>query len=194
MRSAEFDHQEVLRAVMTVLSKKGYAKTRVQDLKKATGLHPGSIYSAFNDKRGLFIAALKQYQEDRFAFIDDLFSNSPTLLAGVYAFVDCILEDYEQVKEKDCLFQKLLTEVSDHDDEIEQMVKNMIKSLRQKFTDKFQLMMDRNEIEANRDVNLLAQFFFMCIYGMRTMSYTNPEPGVLKNLRDELMQYIEGYS
>jgi AcrR family transcriptional regulator len=33
----------------------------MQDLKAATGLHPGSIYCAFTNKRGLLLAALEQY-------------------------------------------------------------------------------------------------------------------------------------
>lgn len=55
MRSAEFDREEVLRSAMEVFISKGYAKTSMQDLKSATGLHPGSIYCAFTNKRGLLL-------------------------------------------------------------------------------------------------------------------------------------------
>jgi len=46
MRNAEFDKEQVLRSAMNAFMKKGYANTSMQDLKKATGLHPGSIYCA----------------------------------------------------------------------------------------------------------------------------------------------------
>ena len=43
MRNAEFNKETVLRAAMVAFMAKGYAKTSMQDLKAATGLHPGSI-------------------------------------------------------------------------------------------------------------------------------------------------------
>ena len=50
MRSAEFDREQVLRAAIQAFLLKGYAKTSMQDLKRSTGLHPGSIYCAFESK------------------------------------------------------------------------------------------------------------------------------------------------
>lgn len=40
MRNAEFDREKVLRSAMTAFMDKGYGKTSMQDLTKATGLHP----------------------------------------------------------------------------------------------------------------------------------------------------------
>lgn len=39
----------------------GYGATSIQDLEKATKLRRGSLYNAFGDKEGLFVAALKRY-------------------------------------------------------------------------------------------------------------------------------------
>ncbi len=57
MRSAEFDREHVLRSAMAAFIAKGYSKTSMQDLKKATGLHPGSIYCAFDNKRGTSVGS-----------------------------------------------------------------------------------------------------------------------------------------
>lgn len=38
----------------------GYEGTSIDDLVSATGLHRGSLYSAFGSKRGIFLAVLKQ--------------------------------------------------------------------------------------------------------------------------------------
>src|SRR5262249_56057834 len=42
--------------------RKGYGGTSIQDLEKATRLRRGSLYNAFGDKQGLFVAALKRYE------------------------------------------------------------------------------------------------------------------------------------
>ena len=65
MRQAEFDREQVLRSALKAFLNKGYGKTSMQDLTKATGLHPGSIYCAFGNKRGLLVAAVEQYKADR---------------------------------------------------------------------------------------------------------------------------------
>lgn len=42
MRSAEFDRDLVLRSAMEAFRARGYAKTTMQDLVAATGLHPAA--------------------------------------------------------------------------------------------------------------------------------------------------------
>ena len=62
-RPREFEESAVLDAAMHLFWRSGYAATSVADLCKATGLGAGSLYAAYGDKRGLFIAALRRYAE-----------------------------------------------------------------------------------------------------------------------------------
>lgn len=48
---------------MAVFRAKGYERTSLRDLERATGLHPGSVYQAYGSKAGLFEAALGAYNE-----------------------------------------------------------------------------------------------------------------------------------
>ena len=86
MRNAEFDREEVLRAAMKAFMHKGYANTSMQELKKATGLHPGSIYCAFENKRGLLLAALEQYRLDRATEFEQFFANSHLTLDNLKSY------------------------------------------------------------------------------------------------------------
>ena len=65
MRSAEFDRDAVLVQAMETFRAHGYSKTTMQQLVAATGLHPGSIYGAFGNKRGLLLAAVDHYVESK---------------------------------------------------------------------------------------------------------------------------------
>jgi TetR/AcrR family transcriptional repressor of nem operon len=58
----QFDHGTVVDRAMMLFWRKGYGGTSIQDLEKATRLRRGSLYNAFGDKRGLFVAALKRYE------------------------------------------------------------------------------------------------------------------------------------
>lgn len=76
-RPREFDEGEVLDRAMEAFWRSGFQATSVCDLVNATGLQKGSLYKAFGDKHGLFIAALDRYlagghEKVRAALGDDL--------------------------------------------------------------------------------------------------------------------------
>jgi TetR/AcrR family transcriptional regulator, transcriptional repressor for nem operon len=64
-RPREFDLGKVLDEAITVFSRNGYSATSVSDLTTALGLSSGSLYKAFGDKRGVFMAALERYVQVR---------------------------------------------------------------------------------------------------------------------------------
>jgi TetR/AcrR family transcriptional repressor of nem operon len=47
---------------MMLFWRRGYDGTSIQDLERATRLRRGSLYNAFGDKQGLFVAALRRYE------------------------------------------------------------------------------------------------------------------------------------
>ena len=58
----QFDHDTVVDRAMMLFWRRGYGRTSIQDLEKATRLRRGSLYNTFGDKQGLFVAALKRYE------------------------------------------------------------------------------------------------------------------------------------
>ena len=60
-RLKEFDVDRVLDRAAETFWRLGYDATSIQDLEEATGLGRGSLYNAFGDKEGLFLAALDRY-------------------------------------------------------------------------------------------------------------------------------------
>jgi len=64
-RPREFDVGEALDKAVRVFCERGYHATSIGDLTQATGLASGSLYKAFKDKRGLYLAALTHYKDSR---------------------------------------------------------------------------------------------------------------------------------
>ena len=62
-RKQSWDRAEVLAAAMALFRRRGYEGSSLRDIEQATGLHPGSLYRAFDSKDGLFLAVLQSYQE-----------------------------------------------------------------------------------------------------------------------------------
>ena len=192
MRSAEFDREQVLRAAMDAFICKGYGKTSMQDLKQATGLHPGSIYCAFTNKRGLLLAALEHYRAERSAEFETFFEGKATVLEGVEAYLAGVLDECERDEIRDCLLQKALSELSRQDDEVEALIGSMLTDWQSAFTAKLKLAQQQGEIPNNKDCLALSRFLVMGIYGMRTYAHTKPEKGTLAGLARQLIDYIRG--
>ncbi|NAW87100.1 TetR/AcrR family transcriptional regulator [Photobacterium halotolerans] len=192
MRSAEFDRETVLHSAMDAFIAKGYSKTSMQDLKQATGLHPGSIYCAFTNKRGLLVAALEQYQKERDLAFQALFENQPSALAGIAAYLEQMVIECEQEKIKDCLLQKALSELAQDDKEIERLISHKLKDWEHRFACKFAQAIREGEIPDHRSAEELARYLVMGIYGIRAYSHTCPAPGVLRELSDELFRNLRG--
>ncbi len=64
-RPREFDMDTVVNGAVRVFRERGYHATSVGDLSEATGLTAGSLYKAFGDKRGVFLAAFDHYVTTR---------------------------------------------------------------------------------------------------------------------------------
>jgi AcrR family transcriptional regulator len=59
-----FDVDQALARAIEVFWAKGYEGASLADLTKAMGINPPSLYAAFGDKEGLFIAAVRRYHEN----------------------------------------------------------------------------------------------------------------------------------
>lgn len=83
----QFDTNAVLNSAMQVFWALGYEATTIHDLTEATGLGRGSLYGAFQNKEGLFIAAIDYYLErSRLAFFAAL--EKPDLLDALHSALD----------------------------------------------------------------------------------------------------------
>lgn len=191
MRNAEFDRQVVLRAAMRAFMMKGYAKTSMADLTKATGLHPGSIYCAFENKKGLLLAAIGQYHADRSVQFQQLFTNSDNPLHNLKAYLDNIVQECLSCDATQaCLLTKALNEVGEQDEDISQLINIHLNAWQHGIELVFDAAKSQGLINSHTSSQLQAQFLMMGIYGLRTFAHTHPTKDVLQPLADKLFNSL----
>ncbi|QIR13871.1 TetR/AcrR family transcriptional regulator [Shewanella aestuarii] len=191
MRNAEFDRQNVLRAAMRAFMVKGYAKTSMQDLTKATGLHPGSIYCAFDNKKGLLLAAIEQYNQDRIAQFAQFFDNQDSPLHNLKCYLDQIVQECLSCDATQaCLLTKALNEIGEQDEEISQLIQGNLLIWQQGIESILEQAKSQGLIDNQSDSQLQAQYLMMGIYGLRTFAHTHPTADVLQPLADKLFASI----
>ncbi|AZQ11269.1 TetR/AcrR family transcriptional regulator [Shewanella khirikhana] len=188
MRSAEFDREHVLRQAMQAFMVKGYSKTSMQDLTRATGLHPGSIYCAFENKRGLLLAAIAQYQADRMAQFQAYFPEGGKVVDGLAAYLANIVAECQCGADKACLLTKSLNELAEQDEEIRALLCQSLGTCQQGLARQFQRAIDNQEMPANQSSIERAEYFVMGVYGLRTLAQTHPSEATLTRLADKLLK------
>jgi len=94
-RNQTWNNDDALTAARRLFRMHGYQGTSLRQVEQATGVHPGSLYRTYGDKRGLFEAALRSYNvcvvEQR---VFDYLRSYADPLAGVHAFFQSALESF----------------------------------------------------------------------------------------------------
>lgn len=191
MRVAEFDREFVLRQAMLAFTQCGYAKTSMQKLTQVTGLHPGSLYAAFSNKKGVFLAAIEQYQTDKNQQFNAFFCNNAPVLPNLRAYLalvvtECLGGDSMKV----CLLTKSITEVEGQDSQISKVLSDNLNAYEQAIAFQLNRAITQHEISPNRSAQQLARFFAMGLYGLRTYALTNNNAKDINQLADDLFSVI----
>ncbi|MGC9494629.1 TetR family transcriptional regulator C-terminal domain-containing protein, partial [Vibrio genomosp. F10] len=119
-----------------------------------------------------------------------VFDSKNTIMEGLEAYLDSVVEECERAQIKHCLLQKALNELADQDEEVENIISKMLNDWQQAFTEKLRQAQQDKEISEGKDCEELSQFLVMGIYGIRTFSYTHPAAGSLGRLSQQLLTYI----
>ncbi|WP_163882079.1 TetR/AcrR family transcriptional regulator [Rhizobium laguerreae] len=103
-RPREFDMDAALDSALRVFSKRGYHATSISDLTEAMGLASGSIYKAFKDKRGVFLAAFGRYRQLGRRRLEAMIASAETGRDKVFQMVMYYTElSYGEAGRKGCL-------------------------------------------------------------------------------------------
>jgi TetR/AcrR family transcriptional regulator, transcriptional repressor for nem operon len=107
-RPREFDPRHVTRRAMDIFWSKGYNGTTLPDLVEATRLSRSSLYAAYGDKHGLFLAALDQFIQDSLARIDsDLDASRPALECLRACLAGCVQRSCGTSGKRGCLVVRI---------------------------------------------------------------------------------------
>lgn len=93
-RPRQFDEQALLDAAIELFWAQGFDTTSVEDVSRATGIGNGSLYGAYGNKRGLFLAAFERYCEQRARFVREVVETAPgSARSAVRALCRAVIDD-----------------------------------------------------------------------------------------------------
>lgn len=191
-RPIAFDRNHVLKQAINVFWLQGYTATSVKNLVDATGLQPGSLYAAFGDKRGLFLAALDSYFDNMKESLFNVLRSDETPLNRLHNFFNGLIqESCEDPNRKGCLLINTLSEIPLHDEEINSRLQDMFAEVEQELTKLLIEAQTNGEINANQDAATLAKFLVSGIFGLRLYNKTKADETSLRSIANHLISAVK---
>jgi TetR/AcrR family transcriptional regulator, transcriptional repressor for nem operon len=179
----EFDVQQTLQRAMQVFWSRGYEATSVQDLLDHMGIHRGSLYATFGDKRALFLAALRLYDSDcrkaQLEAIERVHVGKAAIQALFDGWVDTLVHDRAR---SGCFLTNTALEMAAHDSEVAALVaasQSDIESFFQRLVRRAQSL---GEIAPQRDPVVLARGLLATLVGLLVLGRSRPEPALLRSI------------
>ena len=173
-RTIEFDRNDVLENAMNTFWQNGYSMTSIPNLVDATKLNPGSIYSAFKSKEGLFLETLEFYGQRSVKNFRKYMEDSDSPLAGIETFLTAIFD-----KSKDsrgCLIVNTILEMSSHNEKVQAQANKLLQAVENELIKGLQQAQAKGEISINKNSQALAKYLMLNIWGLRVLAKTNPDP------------------
>ncbi|MEI5638315.1 MULTISPECIES: TetR/AcrR family transcriptional regulator [unclassified Pseudoalteromonas] len=188
MRTADFDKVQVLRNAMHVFMRYGYNQASMPKLTAATRLHPGSIYCAFKNKKGLLLEAINQYQIDRLAHYKALFADCSSLQQALTHFLadlvkECLAAEAKQV----CLLTKTLHEIGESEPEVQAALQSHLHQFEALIQQQFVTHWPKGTALPSPEATNKARLFVVNVYGLRAYAVTNQSPEILQQLAEQIV-------
>ncbi|MEM6981421.1 MAG: TetR/AcrR family transcriptional regulator [Pseudomonadota bacterium] len=164
----KFEREHVVRVASQLFWEKGFHATSTRDLQEAINMRPGSIYSAFGSKEGLYSESLKDYTVQMKSQIEGFIANSDSILGGLRAFVENVI-----IKTKDCspsaicMLVKANTEFAEKDTALSELSAGLLTKFESYLTTLFTRAIENGELSGDLTATAYAQFFQVQFTGLR---------------------------
>ena len=122
-RKIEYNPEEVLTKAMNLFWEKGYEATSIQDIVAVTGLKPGSLYSAYANKEGIFKAVLEMYTANSLQTVKDTLEEKEDAIQNIENFLNLVIvQVLSNTLHNGCLLVKTLLVISHKDEKIQEKI------------------------------------------------------------------------
>ena len=184
-RQKAFDKEDVLDKAMHLFWKKGYHGTSMQDLVDHLGISRSSMYDTFGGKYDLFMDSLSRYQARQSEAVDQALSSDDELKDFLRSFFMGVVEECRSDEEhKGCFTVNTSIELASHDEKVGAAVGEDITAFVGKFEKFFEKAQDSWQLDSGEDPKALALMVYNTTAGIRLVSRTNPEDGILESIAE----------
>jgi TetR/AcrR family transcriptional repressor of nem operon len=173
---------------MNVFWSNGYHATSMPDLLKATGLSRGSLYTAFGDKRGIFLLALDRYIEEALARFDAELDVKRSAIDGLRACLTGYVDRTTGVAgRRGCLVVATAMELASQDPEIEKRLGLFFKGAETRLAKALTCARAEGGLAAGIEPATAARILLSMVEGLRVIAKTGTDRAVWQETVDTML-------
>jgi TetR/AcrR family transcriptional regulator, transcriptional repressor for nem operon len=180
-RPRSFNEADVLEKAMQVFWGQGFGGTSVGALEEATGLGRQSLYNAFGDKRGVYVAAIDHYAHTRAAGFAALLDTDDPMV-GVERALRAWAAGAKASGCRGCFLLNSVSELSGKDPELVERVGRMLQGQQDLLTRSLVAARDQGRIAAHHEPRALARRLQATGHGLQLMCRLDPEGGAIDDV------------
>ena len=169
-RPLGFDRAAALHQAMLLFWRHGYEATSVNDLTVAMGITPPSMYTAFGDKKALFMEALQSYLSGPVTS-ESIIDNAPTARQAAAGLLEASVVGFTgKSTPRGCLLASSATSCSPAAADVQRALGDIRLGIEKRLQSK--IIHDRSMIKLGRsvDAEALAGHIMAVIQGMSTLA------------------------
>lgn len=155
-RPRTFESAEVLEAATELFWTRGYERTSKRDIMDATGLASQSLYNAFGDKHGLFMACVRYYLETKLSstMVELQAEGSPL------GNLKRVLSTWVDSCDKGCMLINTAAEFGQEDPELAEFLRNCMAQGQEAYAEVLRRAHAAGEIAQELDPDAVAATLF----------------------------------
>ena len=181
MARAQFDRNDVVDKSIKLFWQNGFSGSSIQQVVKATGLKPGSIYLAFGSKEGLFREALEGYAKKSLEKIRNTLETATSVGEGICAHLEKIVQESTMENYYSCFLVKTQLELAAEGNELHYFASARLGEIEALFQSYLEKEFGK-AVSRQRAVSLMLHIFGMRVYGYRQGSADRMREGLREGL------------
>lgn len=191
-RIREFDPDVALDKAMKVFWQKGYTNTSIEDLVSATGVNRYGLYDEFENKHGLFLAALDYYQNAVAGILFGMVERPEASLTDIRNYFAKLVElSSSEMGKFGCLMANCASEVAPHDECAANKVEKFRARLQLGFRNALSNAKAAEQLPAQFNVEQIADFLTGIMQGLSVMARSHANPRMMANLVEVALSHFQ---
>ena len=148
----------------------GYEATSLNDLTAALNVTPSSIYTAFGDKKGLFLAAVKRYTSGPVSS-ESIIQGAATAHEAAFSLLHAAAIGFTgESTPRGCLLASSAISCSPSAQDVKDALAGLRKTIEASLRDKIKRSIEKGTLPAGTDAAALAGYTLAVIQGMSTLA------------------------
>lgn len=181
-RTKEFEDDLVLDRAAELFWRLGYEVVTIQDLESATGLGRGSLYNAYGDKQGLFIAAIEHYAARHSSAPLEHLGNHD-VGKGIRLMLEAIIKRMnDPANPPGCLLINTSLTAGAGSAEIDAIITGKAKAMEVLLVEAIKRARTGAQIPADSDPRQLARFYCAVAQGLAVTHKTTKDTAILRDI------------